>query len=130
MCKGTGRRPPPVSANTRWPLLRWAAAMWSKSSGPRDRKSTRLNSSHLVISYAVFCLKKKRESVKLAGISAFNFFEPLLLIQTRVRFFSDMEYILSLQSIGPKARPLFNFFFGFKRTNGDTPLFPKRPYCV
>src|SRR5205807_8911549 len=27
---------------------------------PRDRKSTRLNSSHLVISYAVFCLKKKK----------------------------------------------------------------------
>src|SRR5256885_12966129 len=30
-------------------------------SGERDRKSTRLNSSHLVISYAVFCLKKKRK---------------------------------------------------------------------
>src|SRR5688500_19703630 len=28
----------------------------------RDRKSTRLNSSHLVISYAVFCLKKKKQS--------------------------------------------------------------------
>src|SRR2546426_4239407 len=27
---------------------------------PADRKSTRLNSSHLVISYAVFCLKKKK----------------------------------------------------------------------
>src|SRR5256885_3306788 len=27
-----------------------------------DRKSTRLNSSHLVISYAVFCLKKKKQS--------------------------------------------------------------------
>src|SRR2546426_6717457 len=27
---------------------------------PKDRKSTRLNSSHLVISYAVFCLKKKK----------------------------------------------------------------------
>src|SRR2546426_1901867 len=27
----------------------------------RDRKSTRLNSSHLVISYAVFCLKKKNQ---------------------------------------------------------------------
>src|SRR5690606_39388841 len=27
---------------------------------PRDRKSTRLNSSHVKISYAVFCLKKKR----------------------------------------------------------------------
>src|SRR5256885_12622971 len=29
----------------------------------RDRKSTRLNSSHLVISYAVFCLKKKKTSI-------------------------------------------------------------------
>src|SRR2546426_7296184 len=29
----------------------------------RDRKSTRLNSSHLVISYAVFCLKKKKKTV-------------------------------------------------------------------
>src|SRR5438477_6252005 len=27
---------------------------------PRDRKSTRLNSSHMSISYAVFCLKKKK----------------------------------------------------------------------
>src|SRR3954464_8506456 len=27
---------------------------------PRDRKSTRLNSSHTIISYAVFCLKKKK----------------------------------------------------------------------
>src|SRR6266850_4586726 len=30
----------------------------------RDRKSTRLNSSHLVISYAVFCLKKKKKKNK------------------------------------------------------------------
>src|SRR5215813_14770610 len=29
--------------------------------GNRDRKSTRLNSSHVRISYAVFCLKKKKE---------------------------------------------------------------------
>src|SRR5256885_11833392 len=31
----------------------------------QDRKSTRLNSSHLVISYAVFCLKKKKNIVQL-----------------------------------------------------------------
>src|SRR5256885_10119662 len=31
-----------------------------KSLASQDRKSTRLNSSHLVISYAVFCLKKKK----------------------------------------------------------------------
>src|SRR5439155_11893827 len=31
----------------------------SHGARPRDRKSTRLNSSHVAISYAVFCLKKK-----------------------------------------------------------------------
>src|SRR2546426_9360824 len=31
-----------------------------------DRKSTRLNSSHLVISYAVFCLKKKKKKPQLS----------------------------------------------------------------
>src|SRR2546426_8499238 len=35
------------------PLVQWVARI--------DRKSTRLNSSHLVISYAVFCLKKKKK---------------------------------------------------------------------
>src|SRR5256885_10860605 len=32
-----------------------------------DRKSTRLNSSHLVISYAVFCLKKKKKQQRLCA---------------------------------------------------------------
>src|SRR5256885_9435202 len=32
-----------------------------------DRKSTRLNSSHLVISYAVFCLKKKKKKIRWYG---------------------------------------------------------------
>src|SRR2546426_4994932 len=35
-----------------------------------DRKSTRLNSSHLVISYAVFCLKKKKNLKQEASYSA------------------------------------------------------------
>src|SRR5256885_6529465 len=35
----------------------------------RDRKSTRLNSSHLVISYAVFCLKKKKICIVIFSIS-------------------------------------------------------------
>src|SRR3989442_8387818 len=34
---------------------------------PADRKSTRLNSSHVRISYAVFCLKKKKSSLRLCG---------------------------------------------------------------
>src|SRR2546426_7346554 len=33
-----------------------------------DRKSTRLNSSHLVISYAVFCLKKKKKRIRVITV--------------------------------------------------------------
>src|SRR5258708_29878386 len=44
---GTTRQPSPQSA--------------AGGQGPGDRKSTRLNSSHQIISYAVFCLKKKKK---------------------------------------------------------------------
>src|SRR2546430_6992453 len=37
---------------------------------PRDRKSTRLNSSHSQISYAVFCLKKKKNNTKSRNLPA------------------------------------------------------------
>src|SRR5258708_30736673 len=43
--------------------VRMAALGWSGHSY-RDRKSTRLNSSHQIISYAVFCLKKKRTTTE------------------------------------------------------------------
>src|SRR5947207_12066397 len=36
--------------------------IWTVPETARDRKSTRLNSSHTVISYAVFCLKKKKKN--------------------------------------------------------------------
>src|SRR5205807_4649850 len=39
--------------------------------GTVDRKSTRLNSSHLVISYAVFCLKKKKKK-KITKLEKYN----------------------------------------------------------
>src|SRR5260221_8425282 len=48
----------------------------------RDRKSTRLNSSHTVISYAVFCLKKKKDRPDLAGCQLFDWL-ALLLDQER-----------------------------------------------
>src|SRR5258708_15244019 len=49
----------PRSPATRAPV----SASLSAASRPRhgDRKSTRLNSSHQIISYAVFCLKKKKK---------------------------------------------------------------------
>src|SRR3989449_3946503 len=44
-------------ATVAWPALRLARYLPAM---PRDRKSTRLNSSHRYISYSVFCLKKKK----------------------------------------------------------------------
>src|SRR5207248_7896347 len=43
---------------------RGCAACCKPASAPSDRKSTRLNSSHRTISYAVFCLKKKKKKNK------------------------------------------------------------------
>src|SRR5207253_7370418 len=45
-------------------LHRCGAPAWEErwpKTGATDRKSTRLNSSHVAISYAVFCLKKKKK---------------------------------------------------------------------
>src|SRR2546430_17466462 len=39
------------------------------SDDAKDRKSTRLNSSHSQISYAVFCLKKKKTHIKVLDLS-------------------------------------------------------------
>src|SRR5690606_40106000 len=41
-----------------------APAVQRQAGLAQDRKSTRLNSSHVKISYAVFCLKKKRKTVR------------------------------------------------------------------
>src|SRR2546426_8265030 len=43
------------------PVDRWRCELDTGAGRRTDRKSTRLNSSHLVISYAVFCLKKKKK---------------------------------------------------------------------
>src|SRR5258705_1910835 len=51
----------PSTADGEYRVLRKGTSEWT------DRKSTRLNSSHLGISYAVFCLKKKRIKPPAAG---------------------------------------------------------------
>src|SRR6202012_6292694 len=60
----------PLSLHDALPIWRFARRTGSflaeirrgGRAGTRDRKSTRLNSSHTVISYAVFCLKKKTKN--------------------------------------------------------------------
>src|SRR5579859_8257245 len=66
-----------------WPLacsMRHTGSFVRTAAGTcPDRKSTRLNSSHSQISYAVFCLKKKKEtaSVLVCFVVFFNAFQGL-----------------------------------------------------
>src|SRR5256885_10839525 len=63
----TGRAPPSAPGSTGCGLMSSLGSLSRGGEGQhapqQDRKSTRLNSSHLVISYAVFCLKKKNKKV-------------------------------------------------------------------
>src|SRR5256885_6721350 len=52
-CSSVKKPPKCPRSSFQSPVVEWRQAK-------TDRKSTRLNSSHLVISYAVFCLKKKK----------------------------------------------------------------------
>src|SRR5437870_11442468 len=54
---GTGKHPDKAKQDNRRAEQRTISKQLRKT----DRKSTRLNSSHVAISYAVFCLKKKRK---------------------------------------------------------------------
>src|SRR2546426_33007 len=69
-----------------------------------DRKSTRLNSSHLVISYAVFCLKKKKNNC----LSRSHHYTPPPTLPS-VFFFNDTAtteiYTLSLHDALPISSP-------------------------
>src|SRR5690554_7499446 len=60
------------------PVLPWAAEPAPPAHHGPDRKSTRLNSSHVRISYAVFCLKKK--NCRLQPLE----YRFLLLLQSRI----------------------------------------------
>src|SRR3712207_8523766 len=68
---GRQRRPQVVAhgPKKRRPLFVDALEHFDARHLPGDRKSTRLNSSHANISYAVFCLKKKKQSLLHSSIS-------------------------------------------------------------
>src|SRR2546430_12591395 len=71
---GRARRPRGRGRGNR--AARWLGARppqapgLARLAGARDRKSTRLNSSHSQISYAVFCLKKKNDPGTASGLAA------------------------------------------------------------
>src|SRR2546422_5886790 len=59
---------PPRGARAMRPHAPVADHPWCEPASRIDRKSTRLNSSHGYISYAVFCLKKKKKTLTLRDV--------------------------------------------------------------
>src|SRR6266581_1907202 len=79
--------------------------IYSKKFSILDRKSTRLNSSHLSISYAVFCLKKKTFIPCKRCLSSLNF-----------AFFSFQRLVLVVRASDGSSRSALFFFFNDRAT--------------
>src|ERR1039457_971457 len=90
-----------------------------------DRKSTRLNSSHLVISYAVFCLKKKKTTTTVphAPPRRFEGRCPYRHLARRV-VDRGLGADVRLKVVPRKVNDLFSFFFLNDPAPPETPPFP------
>src|ERR1039458_7767778 len=80
--------------------------------GIRDRKSTRLNSSHLGISYAVFCLKKKKKKTRVTQ----NYLYMLIHTSYEWRYVptpSDIIVVVLSPVLCSLLSSFFFFFFFF-----------------
>src|SRR6202040_4262785 len=85
-----------------------------------DRKSTRLNSSHMSISYAVFCLKKKKNARPTdRGVCP-------VCYQSRLPPKKAEAYIVTWLGESYGLRPQLFFFFLMIRGHPRSPLFPHR----
>src|SRR5690349_22752543 len=99
------RRPPRSTLFPYTTLFRSMSVSWNSSGSavtapywpgegvpsgrPIDRKSTRLNSSHVEISYAVFCLKKKKKKKNKLKVYKRKHFEDCLAIQDILQLASE-----------------------------------------
>src|SRR5690349_4251815 len=96
---------------------------WWETTIPSDRKSTRLNSSHVEISYAAFCLKKKmtnKETPNLKNHQLVAREESLSARLAGVR--SEKQFILLREELARQPRsPLFPYTTLF-RSQWDGPL--------
>src|SRR3954462_5892394 len=92
-----------------------------------DRKSTRLNSSHTIISYAVFCLKKKKDTEKGLGLRLFPSCGMVDQAATRVTSTAPSTALpQSSLNRSPAADPPVFFFLSAGRTR-NFPPFPHPP---
>src|SRR5258707_2556923 len=74
---------------------------------PGDRKSTRLNSSHANISYAVFCLKKKKKiQIRIRRISGSAYHAGDIQIEREYRYVQDRLDLYADGDAGDRARQI------------------------
>src|ERR1022692_969426 len=76
-----------------------------------DRKSTRLNSSHLVISYAVFCLKKKKKKSITRDHSGVTYIRSYIERATAVTFTRLPSHYRAPNSNSSRIFSFLSFFF-------------------
>src|ERR1039457_4974903 len=93
-----------------------------------DRKSTRLNSSHLVISYAVFCLKKKKEKVMDLVEDDDGLQRACAVLRHEARA-TSVGRNAGVANLNEEDRAGLFFFFFFLRMRDPriSPLFPPPP---
>src|SRR6266496_3951955 len=89
-----------------------------------DRKSTRLNSSHVEISYAVFCLKKKKEDLLTASALGTVMVVPLTSNVRRAR--AIVNALLDPRETGLDRLSVALFFFELSGDHRDLHSFPTR----
>src|SRR6267378_2225323 len=117
------RRPPRSTLFPYTTLFRSRPTAWTRRKRPlhhaatrlnRDRKSTRLNSSHVEISYAVFCLKKKKQndSVSIQIANKNELTQTQLLVAHHLVVVVTVEVSYSYMMLDF----LFFFFFFFNDT--------------
>src|SRR6202030_1010183 len=88
--------------------------------GRRDRKSTRLNSSHSQISYAVFCLKKENKWTKRNGLHS------ICLRRSRTCARSiEVDCQIVTKS---RNESCASFFFKWREPTANKPFSPQKPY--
>src|SRR3954449_5301266 len=100
---------------------------WSSDVCSSDRKSTRLNSSHTLISYAVFCLKKKININLPCALSQVS--QPSLdgLPYSSRKLFSIFHVPFASAPRSPAMACVFFFFFLMIRRPPKFTLFPSTP---
>src|SRR6266511_3058334 len=110
------------SNSRRWPVR----LIWGTGHGqPLDRKSTRLNSSHVKISYAVFCLKKKKKKINRNRTKKYKrkkHIKKSNITSTNFSIFSVFYY--SYYFILKVLLFIFFFFFLMIRRPPRSTLFP------